>query len=61
MPQKWNFLGNDSNILVHLKNDFSYLKFHLGTPFENQVIVHTANLVNIIIIIIIIIIILLPL
>jgi len=52
MPQKWNFLGNDWNI--HLKNDFSYLKFHLGTPFENQVIVHTANLVSIIIIIIII-------
>jgi len=31
-------LGNNSNILK--KNDYTYLIFHLGTPFKNQVIVH---------------------
>ena len=25
---------------------FTYLKFHLGTPFKNQVIVHTASLIS---------------
>ena len=25
---------------------YTYLRFHLGTPFENQVIVHTAGLIN---------------
>jgi hypothetical protein len=36
---------------------YTYLIFHLGTPFENQVIVHTASLIRKIITVITIIII----
>jgi hypothetical protein len=25
---------------------YTYLRFHLGTPLENQVVVHTASLIS---------------